>query len=183
VTSDALSEGAAPTTPKTKEVVALSTLKMNTVVAPVQTPDAKTRADALMQTTLNGGKREFSSAPSVPNSEIHQIASHTELGASNELKAKEPRKSQAKDKNANAHAFASTTPVENRNGSFSQTIESIKKSSTTKLETLFPHVFSPSPETNFFDDEPLVVERERSWGGVGGYLGDVLPSIRLRALP
>lgn len=130
-----------------------TSLKSNKTVALVKTPDAKIKSDALMQTILKGRKRE---ATSPPNS----VANHTELAATKEPKAKKHCKSRAKNKNVNA--IGANDAVCKNDESLSQTIESIKKTSTAKLENLFPYLSSPSPENNFFDDESLVFKRDRT---------------------
>jgi hypothetical protein len=138
-----------------------TTLKSNKTVALVKTPDAKIKSDALMQTILKGRKREATSPPnSLANAENPETANHTKLVATKESKAKERCKSRAKNKNVNA--TGTNNAVRKHDESLSQTIESIRKTSTAKLENLFPHLSSPSPENNFFDDEPLIFKRDRT---------------------
>ena len=158
--------------------LAVSTPKSKQLATQVQTPDpkAKAKADLLMQTILKGLKHETTaSTNSATNSEAKQIvvpvsmnnksnniqaANGAEQVAANQTNSKKPRKSQAKTHDANTHPTSNS--VNKADEAFSQVIESIKTSSTSKIRALFAELpLPPLGKPDFFDDEPLSKKRER----------------------
>lgn len=135
--SDALATGPryvpGPTTPSPKSKKAVASITMSVTKA--------NKADALMQTILKGSNHERTSSNPVAIAERIQTS---EVITTTETNAKKSRKSRAENKNRKV-----TDATEEE--SLSQTIESIKKESTAKIEALFPRIPSASDFSNIPD--------------------------------
>lgn len=156
-------------------VVSTPRMKINGGSDRITTPDAKVKADLLLQTVLKSCKHEDATLKPAASGEAgknvepkslvdkakpFQGANGAEVVAAKAVKPKEMRNHRPRK---NAQADGTNGATGNKEDSLSQTIEAIKTSSASKINEIFSELpfIPPSRKEKFFDNEPLAKKRER----------------------